>query len=568
MKINKKRITSLLQFIKSTISSFNSRQQIIFGFFATTLILSSLILIFKLNEELKISVPQKGGSITEGIVGTPRFINPVIAVSNADRVLTSIVFSGLMKKDENGNIVPDIASSYEVSSDGKTYTFFIKENLTFHNGQRLTAEDVAFTINKIKDPAIKSPLRAEWEGITVEAIDELTVQFNLDKPFSPFVEYATVGILPRGLWEEIYSEEFALTDYNLYAVGSGPFKVSKIEKNDGVPDTFVLESFNHYSLGEPFIKTVTIKSFDNEEDAAKSFKSGNIDLVGILSTKNSDAITKNADKVEVSTLPRIFSIFINPSTNEILGDQKLITILSGAINRDGLVKNILDGFGVSLYGPLPENTSPKYIKIMSAEEAGLALDEIGWKLNGESIRNKEINKKKVYLSFTLSTSDAPELSETARMISEMMAQIGVEIKVQPYEIGTLNQDIIRPRDYEMLLFGQVLASDTDLYSFWHSSQRNDPGINVGKYASVRTDSLLEQAVKESDREKQKELLSQAGDVIARENGAIFLYAPSYIYALNKDIGNLSINKISSTVDRFANIEDWYVLTERVWKIFK
>ena len=120
----------------------------------------------------------------------------------------------------------------------------------------------------------------------------------------------------------------------------------------------------------------------------------------------------------------------------------------------------------------------------------------------------------------------------------------------------------------MLLFGQVLASDTDLYSFWHSSQRNDPGINVGKYASVRADSLLEQAVEEIDREEQKKLLAEAADVIARENGAIFLYAPSYIYALNKDIGNLSINKISSTVDRFANIEDWYVLTERVWKIFK
>lgn len=568
MKINKQGINSLLRFIKAVVSSFNTKQQIVFGLFSTLLIVSSLVLIFKLNEELKISVPQRGGSISEGIVGTPRFINPVIAVSNADRALTSIVFSGLLKKDENGNIIPDLASSYEISEDGKTYTFFIKENLTFHNGQKLTAEDVVFTIEKIKDPAIKSPLRAEWEGITVQAVDEMTVEFNLGKAFSPFVEYATVGILPKSLWQDIYAEEFALTDYNLYAIGSGPYEISGINKNDGVPESFVLKSFKDYSLGEPFIKNITIKSFDNEEDAAKSFKAGNIDLVGILSTDNSEAITKNAEKVEVSTLPRIFSIFINPSNNEVLGDQKLLTVLSGAINRDELVKNVLDGFGVSLYGPLPENNYPKYIKTLSAEEAGVALDELGWKLNGENIRNKEINKKKVYLSFTLSTSDAPELSETARMVSEMMATVGVEIKVQPYEIGTLNQDIIRPRDYEMLLFGQVLASDTDLYSFWHSSQRNDPGINVGKYASVRADSLLEQAVEEIDREEQEKLLAEAADVIARENGAIFLYAPSYIYALNKDIGNLSINKISSTVDRFANIEDWYVLTERVWKIFK
>ena len=126
MKINKQGINSLLRFIKAVVSSFNTKQQIVFGLFSTLLIVSSLVLIFKLNEELKISVPQKGGSISEGIVGTPRFINPVIAVSNADRALTSIVFSGLLKKDENGNIIPDLASSYEISEDGKTYTFFIK----------------------------------------------------------------------------------------------------------------------------------------------------------------------------------------------------------------------------------------------------------------------------------------------------------------------------------------------------------------------------------------------------------------------------------------------------------
>ncbi len=567
MKINKQSFASSLRFIKQTVATFNYKQQIIFGFFATTLIVSSVVLLLKLNQELKVSVPQKGGSITEGVVGTPRFINPVLAVSNADRALTSIVFSGLMKKDENGNIIPNIASSYEISTDGKTYTFFIKENLSFHNGQKITADDIVFTIDKIKDPAIKSPLRAEWEGITVEAIDELTVEFKLDKPFSPFIEYATVGILPKSLWENINSEEFALTEYNLYAIGSGPYKISEINKNAGVPDSFVLEDFKNYALGEPFIKNITIRSFDNEESAAKSFKAGNIDLVGILSTENSDIITKYAEKVEVTTLPRIFSIFVNPSENEILGDQKLLTILSNSINRDEIVKNVLDGFGVPLYGPLPEDTlAPS--KTLTPEEAGLALDELGWKLGEEGIRSKEINKKKVYLSFDLSTSDAEELSETARMISEMMAQIGVEVKVQPYEIGTLNQDIIRPRNYEMLLFGQVLASETDLYSFWHSSQRNDPGLNVAKYASVRADSLLEQAVKETNIESQKELLKQASSVIAKENGAIFLYAPSYIYALNKDIGNLSINKISSTVDRFANVEDWYVLTEKVWKIFE
>ena len=108
MKINKQGINSLLRFVKAVVSSFNIKQQIVFGLFSTLLIVSSLVLIFKLNEELKVSVPQKGGSISEGIVGTPRFINPVIAVSNADRALTSIVFSGLLKKDENGTILQAI----------------------------------------------------------------------------------------------------------------------------------------------------------------------------------------------------------------------------------------------------------------------------------------------------------------------------------------------------------------------------------------------------------------------------------------------------------------------------
>ena len=152
------------------------------------------------SSELSVEIPKKGGTHTEGVVGSPRFINPLLAISETDSDLTELVFGGLLRKTGDGTLLPNIARSFDVSPDKLSYTFYLEESAQFHDGAKVTAEDVVFTIQSAKNPDIKSPRRANWEGVDVIALDANTVVFTLKAPYALFLENTTIGILPKHLW--------------------------------------------------------------------------------------------------------------------------------------------------------------------------------------------------------------------------------------------------------------------------------------------------------------------------------------------------------------------------------
>lgn len=217
------------------------------------------------NESLKVSIPRKGGSFSEGIVGTPRFINPVLAISDADKDLTQVLYSGLMKRDNSGTLIPDLAESFSVSPDGKVYTFTLKENLYFHDGSKVTADDIVYTVEMVQNPLVKSPIKTNWEGITVKKDSDRTVSFTLKQRYVSFLENTTLGILPKKLWGSLTPEQFPLSDLNTKPVGSGPYKMDGITKNSsGIPTSYTLTSFSKFDDGEAYIKKIHFVFFGNE----------------------------------------------------------------------------------------------------------------------------------------------------------------------------------------------------------------------------------------------------------------------------------------------------------------
>ncbi|KKW34489.1 MAG: Extracellular solute-binding protein family 5 [Candidatus Giovannonibacteria bacterium GW2011_GWA2_53_7] len=177
----------------------------------------------------------------KGIVGTPRFINPLLATSDADRDLTTLVYSGLTRISEDGRSIPDLAAEYQMSDNRLTYTFTLRDDLTWQDGEPVTAADVEFTIKKAQDPAVKSPRRAGWEGVKTRVIDARTIAFDLQQPYPAFLENAAMGILPKHLWEKFDGETFALNQFNSESVGSGPYKIKTIKKDNlGIPEYYIL----------------------------------------------------------------------------------------------------------------------------------------------------------------------------------------------------------------------------------------------------------------------------------------------------------------------------------------
>jgi len=581
------------QELVQALASFSKKEFYIFTTITIVAFVSVLIILNLLNNKFLVDVPVSGGSITEGIIGMPTLINPVLAVSDADKDLVSLVYSGLMRRTSSGEFINDIAESYTVTPDGLTYTFIIKKDARFHDGKKVTSEDIIYTINKIKDPTIKSPRRAAWDGISIEKIDDRTITFKLKQPYISFLDNTTIGIMPEHVWQNVKDNEFNLSPFNIKAIGSGPYKIESVLKSkDGIPQEYTLKNFINFTLGVPHIKIITIKSFSNEKDLVQALSDGKINQASGISPKSASEISKNSYVIHTASTPRIFGLFYNSTNNKIFADPNVVNAFNYALDRQEIVDQVLYGYGKTVNGPVPEtilkseNKTEDIDKIAKANEL---LNKSGWIMGDDGIRTKggtatvtktkKVGKKTVTekvkvnngpivpLEFSITTGDTPELRQATEIIKTQLAKIGVKVDTQKvYEMGPLNQ-VIRNREYEALFFGQIINHESDLYSFWHSSQRKDPGLNISMYNSAKVDKILEDAQKTINTEDRVNKYKTLEENFNKDLPALLIYSPKYLYATSANLNNIELDTLINPSDRFASVYNWYANKDHVWKIF-
>lgn len=556
-----------------------SGERLLLGVLVGTLLLSALFIVANLSQFVSVEIPARAGELTEGAVGSARFINPLLALSAADKDLTALIFSGLVRATPEGDLIPDLAEHYEISDDGEVYTFLLREGLTFHDGSPLTSADVAFTVERAKDPSIKSGRRADWEGVSVSAPDPRTIIFTLPHAYAPFLENATLGILPMRAWENVSAEDFSFHTLNTHPIGSGPYQHKDQKTNSsGSITRFELVPFQNFALGAPYLEKLTFLFFANEEELLNAFGSGHIDAAAGISP-SSVATMKKIDSVVRVALPRAFAVFLNQNKNPIFAEESVRAALTAAIDKERLIDEVLKGYGEALEGPVPPRLldasspatpMPFFENAEDATGSGFAerardiLSRADWTFNeAEGVWKK----KEVVLAFTLATADDPELSATAEHLSAMWNDAGIKADVHVYPLSELNSLVLRPRAYEAVLFGEVVGRSMDLFAFWHSSQRNDPGLNLALYTSSKADSLLTRAREMSDRDERIKLYAEFQKLAQDDIAAVFLFAPEFIYLVPSDLRGVSLGALSDPSERFLNVHEWYMDTERVWNFF-
>ncbi len=536
--------------------------------------LSAFALLAGANASVSVTIPSHGGSLTEGEVGPARFLNPVIAMSQADADLSALVYSGLTRALPDGTITPDLAQSLDISADGTTYTFKLRPTATFHDGKPLTSADVAFTVAAAQNPNIKSPLRADWEGVVVQTPDSHTVIFKLPHAYAPFIQNTTMGILPKHLWSTVSAEEFPFSPVNTHPVGSGPYKVSGVQTDStGSVTRYDLAPFKAFALGEPYVGHITFLFYPNEDGMLTAFNQGRIDAVAGIDPEQLSLIERTDTQTVSTILPRVFGVFFNQSHSAVLSDPSVRAALDTAIDKQRLVDMTLFGYGVPLKGPLPPIAAPTdnhTINVSTAytddsiAAAQALLVKGGWKHNAD---NTWTNAKGLPLSFTLSTADPTELSATADAVAAAWKALGASVTVQVYPLSDLNTTVIRPRNYDAILFGEVVGRELDLFAFWHSSQRNDPGLNLALYANAGVDTLLSQARATTDTEERTKIYDQFATLLEHDRPAVFLYSPEFLYEVPKSLKGVSLGATTVPSERFLNVYQWYTDTESVWSIF-
>ncbi|MBU1089435.1 hypothetical protein KKF38_01415 [Patescibacteria group bacterium] len=354
---------------------FNSctlTEKILIGILSLVILISAFQVGNRFFMENSEPVPASGGTFVEGVVGEFNFLNPVLAQTNLDRDLTSLIFCGLTRFDPVSNAIVDGIADHSLSPDQRTYTFKIKEGVRWHDGVLVSADDVIFTFRDVlQNENFPNPaLAADFLDVAIEKIDEKTVTMTLQKKYAFFIYNTSIGLLPKHLLKDTNPAELLASNFNLNPTGCGPYLVDSVSGN-----AIRLSAFPDFYRGRPFIDSIIFRIFENEEQLAKN-------LEGIMGTK--DLSEKNVKAFENDsrlefhdfTLPQYVGLFFN-TDREILKDKKLRLGLQLATNKEKIAE-ARGGRVKVLDTPLLEIASADWKYEFDASRADGALFDAGW----------------------------------------------------------------------------------------------------------------------------------------------------------------------------------------------
>ncbi len=551
---------------------FSAKEKIWFGIFVVIILFSATFLVGNFYRRQTNRIPTFGGTYTEALFQSPHNLNPVLSTNDADRDISRLIFSSLLKYNEAGELIPDMAASYTVSKNGKTYTVKLKEKILWHDGKTFSAEDVVFTINAVQNPEYNSPLRNAWAGVKAEVTDQNTVIISLKTPYGAFVEnLALLGILPKHVWEKVLPPNFPLADFNLKPIGTGPYRFVKLQKDalGRIVSVNLLASADYFG-SPPLIKNIILKSYLSEEEAVSAFNRKEVDGI-LLQTAQNKTQLRGLSGSSFFSLPslRIYGIFFN-TDHKILKDRNVRLAINYAINREEILNKLLNNEGKIANGPIPPGLSGSSPDIegynYNPGKAVEILEKSGWRKNSDGVYAKKLelkDKKATLLKFNLISTKSIQLAAT--LISDYLKSVGIESNLKIVSIGELAQNYIRTKDYDAILIGESYTGAADPYVFWHGAAIKDPGLNLALYNNRKVNKILEDARQITDPVKRAQKLKEFQKLVLSDAPAVFIYSPNYIYAVKHTIKNINLINLAIPSNRFSKINEWYIETDRIWK---
>lgn len=509
------------------------------------------------------AVPGHGGILNQGVVGQPKTINPILAVTPADLLLTRAVFSGLYTYNDHGRLTPDLAADFPgISSDGKTYTVTLKPNLTWHDGKPITTADVIYTISKIQDPAVNSPLRGLWLSTTAQAISDRIVIFTTKEESGPFLHNLTVGLLPEHIWHTVLPENFASTGLNLTPLGNGPYAVRQVENTPGKKvRKILLDSFANF-YRPPFLDGVTVTFYDTQDEANRAFAGREINAVGVGLSDDFPNTPGNLQTNSRMSIPQYQAVFLNTKT-AILANVQVREALLRVLNSATITQAAWPDHATTIGGtPLGEND---FVSSSLAEpditKADEQLTAAGWKKTLSGIRAKG----KTELAVTLVTLNTPAFNTAAEIIQATWENLGVRVTLIQADTGQFINDYVRPRNFDALLFSEKTNADPDPFAFWHSSQAKDPGLNVSGLAVPQIDKLITEARTSTDEATRTALYEQLTQLLNNQYAALYLNQSLYNYITDPKIRGIQIQRLPDPSWLLALSTTWHIKFARTWK---
>lgn len=510
-----------------------------------------------------VTVPDVGGVYTEGIVGTPQFINPLLAQYNqVDQDLSALIFNGLTRMDGKGNVQPDLAASWQISADKRRYIFRLRNDVRWHDGQPFTADDALFTYSLMQDPDFPgvSYLSNLWRSVTVQKLDQYTIFFDLLEPSPVFIEFTTIGILPEHKLKNVPVRDLLNHSFNLNPIGTGPFELEEVNA-----ELAHLASNPLYFRDQPRFGMLEFKFYPNHNNMIAAYQAGEIQAISRIPPQAVSAV-RGFDSLNLYTalLSGYDIIYLNlqsPDTTPFFQDAGVRRALLQALDRQKIIDEALNGQGLVASGPIlpwswahnPDQSVPGF----DLANAKKLLDESGWiDEDGDSIREKDGST----LAFSLLSTNNPAKVRVANAVSEQWQKIGVLATVDVVG-GGLGERLVQ-RNFQAALAEVIIAGDPDPYPFWHQTQI-EGGQNYAGWDNTDASMLLELARSFQEQGQRNDYYFEFQRIFAEEVPSIILYHPTYTFGVDQEILGVQMTPMSNPSDRFRTISNWYTVSQEV-----
>lgn len=516
--------------------------------------------------------PVKGGYYTEGLVGSLQRLNPLFDFHNqVDRDIDRLIYSSLIKFDERGNAIPDAAASWGISADGTIYNFELKPDVKWHDGEALTADDILFTIDMMRNGGdyVPADLQNFWSEIEVVSHSQTSLQFKLPEPFAPFLDYLSFGILPEHMLAGNDIDELKDMDFNIQPVGSGPYKFDRLIIEEGQITGLVLTAFEDYYGDQPFIEQLIFRYYPDSVTALDAYRNEQVQGINQITTDIlPDALKETNLSIYTGRLPEMGMIFLNLDNPEVsyFEDANIRHALYMAINRQYIIDKILNGQGIQADGPIFPDTWAYYDGTphveLDVEKAKQLLDEAGFPIDPEDA-NKRTSNDETTLQFTMLYPDTAQHKLIAEAIQQDWAAIGVAVTLEAVPYDVLVTERLEDREYQAALVDINLARypDPDPYPFWDSVQATG-GQNYSQWDNKIASEYLEEARITVDAGERARLYRNFQVMFADELPSLPLYYPVYNYGVDSQIQGVRMGPLLDTSDRYATILEWF-LVERM-----
>lgn len=530
-----------LKKIYHSIRTLNSEKAFFFytSLFLLALITFTLFISISVRNFTSIN-PTFGETFEIALTKKINNINPLFTESEEESLISSLVFSGLLKKDSSNNYVTDLAESI-TTEDNLTYKVTLKNDIYFSNGDEITSDDVIYTYKLIQSFDIDNKNRAEYEGLSFSQIDNKNFTFTLKKEYSALNDILTLGILNKKQFENEIQSQMYNSESNLSLITSGRYQIKEIITSNKVIDEVKLQA-SKYSDIPTYISNINIYTFDNYDELAKSNSGSKFDLIFGINDLADQKYFNVSDYSQIKYLmPRITGLFFNGNKNETFlnaGNRKFVY---SALDRNYIVNNVLSN-----------NSTPAY-----TFWPNINLDQ-----TNNSATNTNTFKSDAIYKLTYN-QDIEAHRMLAEYIKNIMAQNSVQIELVPVKSESM-KDIIKNRDFEMLIYGIEMKNFASLYAFWHSSQKNAPGLNISNYYSDKLDKNLNTLRNSANQEDINNAFKEMENEFNEETPFIPLYSNNKISYI-KNNNNIKIsNFINDPKYLLSDIQNFYNNTERIY----